>query len=62
MSFFRSGGPLASAIGVALLILSLQVLSALIPPLGDAIRNLPVVPVALVAVTALIGIQLIRSR
>jgi predicted tellurium resistance membrane protein TerC len=43
-------------------VLSLQLLSTLITPLGEAIRSLPVVPVALILVTLLIGVRLIRSR
>jgi uncharacterized membrane protein len=54
--------PLTAAAAVAAFVLSLQLLSSLITPLGDAIRSLPVVPVALILVTAFIGVQLVRSR
>jgi predicted tellurium resistance membrane protein TerC len=47
---------------VAVFVLALQLLSMLITPLGEAIRSLPVVPVALILVTVFIGVQLIRSR
>jgi hypothetical protein len=62
MSSSRRGSPLAAAAAVAAFVLLLQLLSTLITPLGDAIRNLPVLPIALVIVTALIGAGLIRSR
>ena len=62
MSPSRRGSPLAAAAAVVALVLSLQLLSTLITPLGEAIRSLPVVPVALILVTLLIGVRLIRSR
>lgn len=62
MSPSRCGSPLAAAAAVVALVLSLQLLSTLITPLGDAIRGLPLVPVALILVTALIGVRLVRSR
>lgn len=62
MSPFRGRSPLAAAAAVAVFVLALQLLSTLITPLGEAIRSLPVVPVALLLVTAFIGAQLIRSR
>ncbi len=62
MSPSQRRSPLAAAAAVAVFVLSLQLLSALITPFGEAIRSLPVVPVALILVTALIGVQLIRSR
>ena len=62
MSPFRGRSPLAAAAAVAAFVLALQLLSTLITPLGEAIRSLPVVPVALILVTLLIGVRLIRSR
>ncbi len=62
MSPSQRRGPLAAAVAVAAFVLSLQLLSTLITPLGEAIRSLPVVPVALILVTLLIGVRLIRSR
>jgi hypothetical protein len=43
-------------------VLALQELSAIVPPFGSAIRNLPVVPIVLVIATLYIVAQLIRSR
>jgi len=62
MSPSRRRSPLAAAAAVAVFVLSLQLLSTLITPLGDAIRRLPVVPAALTLVTLLVGVRLIRSR
>ncbi|MFM8176187.1 MAG: hypothetical protein ACKN93_02100 [Candidatus Limnocylindrus sp.] len=62
MSPSRRRSPLAAAAAVAVFVLSLQLLSTLIAPLGDAIRRLPVVPAALILVTLLVGVRLIRSR
>ncbi|MFM7504630.1 MAG: hypothetical protein ACKO4O_04155 [Candidatus Limnocylindrus sp.] len=62
MSPSRRRSPLAAAAAVAVFVLSLQLLSTLITPLGDAIRRLPVVPAALILVTLLVGVRLIRSR
>jgi len=62
MSPSRRGSPVAAAAAVAVFVLSLQLLSTLIAPLGDAIRNLPLVPIALIFITALIGVRLVRSR
>lgn len=62
MSPSRRRSPLAAAAAVAVFVLSLQLLSRLITPLGDAIRSLPVVPAALILVTLLVGVRLIRSR
>jgi uncharacterized membrane protein len=62
MSPSRRGSPLAAAAAVAAFVLSLQLLSTLITPLGDAIRSLPLVPVALILITALIGVRLVRLR
>ena len=62
MSPSQRRSPLAAAAAVAVFVLSLQLLSTLIPPLGEAIRSLPVVPVLLILVTLLIGVRLIRSR
>ncbi|MEI6156369.1 MAG: hypothetical protein WCP88_04120 [bacterium] len=57
---FRSAGIAALAAGAA--VLALQEISALVPPIGSAIRNLPVVVVVLVLATIYIVVQLIRSR
>lgn len=62
MSPSRRGGPLVAAAAVAAFVLSLQLLSMAIEPLGDAIRSLPIVPLALSLITVLIGVRLIRSR
>jgi hypothetical protein len=43
-------------------VLALQEVSALVPPIGSAIRSLPVVAIALVLATLYIVVQLIRSR
>ena len=53
---------LVAALAVAAAVLALQALSALIPPLGSAIRQLPLIPVVLICATLLISIRLIRSR
>jgi hypothetical protein len=53
---------LVAALAVAAAVLALQVLSALVPPLGSAIRQLPLIPVALICATLLISIRMIRSR
>ena len=53
---------LVAALAVAAAVLALQALSALIPPLGLAIRQLPLIPVVLVCATLLISIRMIRSR
>ena len=42
--------------------LILQELSALVPPIGLAVRNLPIVAIMLVLATVYIVVQLIRSR
>ena len=62
MSPSERRSPLAAAAAVAVFVLSLQLLSTLITPLGEVIRSLPVVPAALILVTLLIGVRLIRSR
>lgn len=62
MSPSQRRSPLAAAAAVAAFVLSLQLLSTLITPFGEAIRSLPVVPVVLILVTLLIGVRLIRSR
>jgi len=62
MSSSRRRSPLATAAAVAVFVFSLQLLSTLITPFGDAIRRLPVVPAALILVTLLVGVRLIRSR
>lgn len=58
--------PFRAALLVALLcaavILAAQAIATVFPPAGGAIRNLPLIPVALAAVTALVVIQLIRAR
>jgi len=56
----RSATLAALAAGAA--VLALQEISALIPPLGSAIRHLPVVAIALVVATIYIVVKLIRSR
>lgn len=53
---------LVAALAVAAAVLALQALSALIPPLGSAIRQLPLIPAALICATLLISIRMIRSR
>ena len=53
---------LVAALAVAAAVLALQALSALVPPLGSAIRQLPLIPVALICATLLISIRMIRSR
>jgi hypothetical protein len=53
---------LVAALAVAAAVLALQALSALVPPLGSAIRQLPLIPVALIWATLLISIRMIRSR
>jgi len=42
--------------------LLLQEISALVPPIGSTVRNLPIVAIVLVLATAYIVVQLIRSR
>ena len=53
---------LVAALAVAAAVLALQALSALVPPLGSAIRQLPLIPVVLICATLLISIRMIRSR
>ena len=53
---------LVAALAVAAAVLALQALSALIPPLGSAIRQLPLIPAALICATLLISIRMIRPR
>jgi len=53
---------LVAALAVAAAVLALQALSALVPPLGSAIRQLPLIPAALICATLLISIRMIRSR
>jgi hypothetical protein len=53
---------LVAALAVAAAVLALQALSAIVPPLGSAIRQLPLIPVALICATLLISIRMIRSR
>ena len=50
------------AVAVAGLILFLQVSSEAIPPLGAALRNLPLIPILLVGVTLVVTLRTIRSR
>ena len=57
---FRSATIAALAAGAAVLIL--QEISALLPPIGSAVRSLPIVAVVLVVATIYIVVQLIRSR
>jgi hypothetical protein len=56
----RSATVAALAAGAAVLIL--QEISALVPPIGSAVRNLPIVAILLVLATIYIVVQLIRSR
>ncbi|MBU6256414.1 MAG: hypothetical protein EBU83_01850 [bacterium] len=56
----RSATLAALAAGAA--VLALQEISAILPPVGAAIRDLPVVAIVLVITTLLIVAQLIRSR
>ncbi len=62
MSGSGGGSPLIVAAGVAIFVLGLQLLSTLIPPLGDSIRQLPLIPIALFLITTIIALRLIRSR
>ena len=57
---FRSATIAALAAGAAVLIL--QEISTLVPPIGIAVRSLPVVAIVLVLATIYIVVQLIRSR
>jgi hypothetical protein len=50
------------AVAVAGLILLLQVSSEAIPPLGAALRDLPLIPILLVGVTLVVTLRTIRSR
>jgi hypothetical protein len=59
-SSLRSATLAALAAGAAVLVL--QEVSALVPPIGSAIRSLPVVAIVLVLATIYIVVQLIRSR
>ena len=56
----RSATLAALAAGAA--VLMLQEISALVPPIGSAVRNLPIVAIVLVVATVYIVVQLIRSR
>lgn len=51
-----------AALAAGAVVLALQEISALVPPVGSAIRNLPVVAILLVVATVYIVVQLIRSR
>jgi hypothetical protein len=57
---FRSATLAALAAGAVVLLL--QEISALVPPIGSTVRNLPIVAIVLVLATAYIVVQLIRSR
>jgi len=57
---FRSATIAALASGAAVLIL--QEISALVPPIGSAVRSLPIVAIVLVLATIYIVVKLIRSR
>ena len=46
----------------AVAILAAQVVAAVIPPIGDVIRTLPLIPVGLAAATVAVVVQLIRAR
>ena len=58
--------PFSTALAVALLcavaILAAQVVAAVIPPIGDVIRTLPLIPVGLAVATVAVVVQLIRAR
>ena len=56
----RSATLEALAAGAAVLIL--QEISVLVPPIGAAVRSLPIVAIVLVLATIYIVVQLIRSR
>ena len=56
----RSATFAALAAGAAVLVL--QEISALVPPIGSAVRSLPIVAIVLVLATIYIVVQLIRSR
>lgn len=56
----RSATFAALAAGAAVLIL--QEISVLVPPIGAAVRSLPIVAILLVLATIYIVVQLIRSR
>ena len=56
----RSATLVALAAGAAVLIL--QEISVLVPPIGSAVRSLPIVATVLVMATIYIVVQLIRSR
>jgi hypothetical protein len=56
----RSATLAALAAGSAVLIL--QEISVLVPPIGAAVRSLPIVAIVLVLATIYIVVQLIRSR
>lgn len=56
----RSATIVALAAGAAVLIL--QEISVLVPPIGSAVRSLPIVAIVLVMATIYIVVQLIRSR
>ncbi|MGI9096429.1 MAG: hypothetical protein ACR2JL_03850 [Candidatus Limnocylindrus sp.] len=58
--------PFRAALLVALLcaagIIAAQAVATVFPLVGDSIRHLPLIPIALAAVTVLVVIQLIRAR
>jgi len=56
----RSATLAVLAAGAAVLIL--QEISVLLPPIGSAVRSLPIVAIVLVLATIYIVVQLIRSR
>ena len=56
----RSATLVALAAGAAVLIL--QEISVLVPPIGSAVRSLPIVAIVLVLATIYIVVKLIRSR
>jgi hypothetical protein len=55
-------GAALGAAAVSALVLLLQVSSEAIPPLGAALRDLPLIPILLVGVTLVVTIRTIRSR
>ena len=48
--------------GGAVAIFAAQVVAAVIPPIGDVIRTLPLIPVGLAIATVAVVVQLIRAR
>lgn len=51
-----------AALAAGAVVLTLQEISVLVPPIGSAVRSLPIVAIVLVLATIYIVVQLIRSR